>query len=67
MGFIDDDSVVPASNLIHLLIDHWELLQGSDDDTHTVVQSIPEVFGVLVLANGFDCAKGMVETGNGVL
>ena len=30
-------------------------------------QSIPEVFGVLVLANGFDCAKGMVETGNGVL
>ena len=64
---ITDDGEVSAVGFIHFLENDWELLQSGNNDTHTVVQCLLQILGVLAFTDGFYGAKGMVESGNGCL
>ena len=51
--FVDDNGIVLPGGLVYLSIDDRELLQRGDDDACAVVDGIPQITGVFVLADGF--------------
>ena len=65
--FVDDDGIVLPGGLVYLSIDDRELLQRGDDDACAVVDGIPQVAGVFVLADGLHRTQRMVEAGDGLL
>ena len=67
MCLIADDSEVSAIGFIHFFKDHRELLQGGNDDTHTIIQCLLQILRVLAFTNGFNGTKGVVESRNGCL
>ena len=67
MRLVDDDSIVLPGGLVHLGVDDRELLQRGNDDACAVVDGIPQVAGVFVLADGLHRAQRMVEAGDGLL
>ena len=65
--FVDDNSIVLPGGLVYLSIDDREFLQRGDDDACAVVDGIPQVAGVFVLADGLYRTQRMVKTGDGLL
>ena len=67
VGLVHDDGKAAPGGLVHLLEDYRELLQGGDDDPHPGVQSVPQILGGLVLADGLHRPQCVVKARDGLL
>ena len=67
VGLIHDDSKATSCGLVHLPEDHWELLQGSNNDPHPGVQSVPQILGGFIFPNRLHRAQRVVKAGDSFL
>ena len=67
VGLVHDDGKSLAGCVVYLFIDHGELLQSGDDDPLAVVQSVPQIFGGLLLVDGHYRTQGVVEARDSLL
>ena len=67
VGLVHDDGKCLAGGVVHLLVDDGKLLQGSDNDPLTIIQSVPQVFGGLLFVDGHHGTQGVVKAGDGLL
>ena len=67
MGLIHDDSELSAGELFNVLVGEEELLNGADDDTLLVVQSLCKVAGMLLIIDALQQAGNVLKAVNRVL
>ena len=67
VGLIHDDGKATSCGLVHLPEDHWELLQGSNNDPHPGVQSVPQILGGFIFPNRLHRAQRVVKAGDSFL
>ncbi len=56
-----------AGRFFHLLINNRKFLQGGNNNPGAVVDSVPQILGGLIIANGFHHPNRVVKAGNRLL